>query len=473
MKKIALSVIAAFSLLAPAFIISRTASATTCPVKMPETLLSLYRASDAIYVGRYRGAEDGGVTRDDDEYTQIEIKKQYDISSVLKGKAVKTLTLIDVDLRYKGKNEGFETVEQVDAAQTVPETTIEDLEDLEEAVSRELKPGDDALLFLRNDEDSKRLELTDYRDGLKKLPREDIAVYEARIKELTSIFAAEKPSMEKITDWLVRCAEDEATRWEGTYELERSFDALEYKTRREAERKEKIAKGETVEDEEEYFNEGLETGRTTIFASLLNGYQKQTLTGILLNSEFAASPKRSGEAGFVRGDSELMSLVTRWADSRIAGVLINRLRSGAYAPRENSDLMDRIASMLTDDQMTAIAGKFSNIYYEEDERRVNDEDIADFEEMTAVEDETGTDEAEAPETTAAGDVPEGETAQQTPENTAGAEPAAEDPANKVDAETAEGSTLTYRQFRDMLIAKFLQRADEVMANPDTSIRAGK
>lgn len=269
MKKIVLSVVAVFSLLAPALMLSRSAAVTACPVREPETLLSLYRDSDAIFIGRYNGSEEGAEIRDDDTHTAVEIKKHFDISSTLKRKALKTVTLTDSDFRYKDRKAGFETTEEVQQAQIVPETT---LEELEEEMSNTMKPGDNVLLFLRIDEESKHFELTDYRDGMKNLPSEDMDVYETRIKELGSIFAAEKPDPEMIIDWLVRCAEEPATRWEGTYELQQSFNALEYKTQRDAERNEKIANDEKVEGEDIYFDEGFETGRTTIFAKLLNNY---------------------------------------------------------------------------------------------------------------------------------------------------------------------------------------------------------
>ena len=81
MKKTILSSLVVLSMLASALIFLRPVSVTACGGKEPETLLSLYRNSDGIYVGRYLRSEEGEVTRDDEQFTVVEIKKFFDISS--------------------------------------------------------------------------------------------------------------------------------------------------------------------------------------------------------------------------------------------------------------------------------------------------------------------------------------------------------------------------------------------------------
>jgi hypothetical protein len=98
------------------------------------------------------------------------------------------------------------------------------------STKQELTPGDRVLLFLNNDEDEGEegeLELVDYSDGLKKMTPEKLAAYEPRIRELNEIFSKAEPSYSEIVAWIVRCAEDPQTRWEGTYELLRSFQYLD------------------------------------------------------------------------------------------------------------------------------------------------------------------------------------------------------------------------------------------------------
>ncbi|HLL70800.1 MAG TPA: hypothetical protein VK363_05170 [Pyrinomonadaceae bacterium] len=79
---------------------------------------------------------------------------------------------------------------------------------------------DDVLLvFLRTREGGDGYVPTDYERGVKKLPPDDLKVYVSRIEELSVIMRDVKPSAEVITEWLVRCAEEPATRWEGAFEL--------------------------------------------------------------------------------------------------------------------------------------------------------------------------------------------------------------------------------------------------------------
>lgn len=147
-----------------------------------------------------------------------------------------------------------------------------------------------------------------------------------------------------------------------------------------------------------------------------------------------------------------MSLVARWADSRIAALFISRLRGGTYTARENSDLMDRIASILDDKQIAAIAEKFSNIYYERNDAEVDNSDLDETDEAAADDEEIV--ETDASETvTPVSESSDSETTEQKTEKTA-------------EAETKKRPAMTYKQFRDQLIAKFLRRADEVIANPD-------
>lgn len=465
MKKIILSVIAVFSLLAPTLLITSHASAATCPVKMPETLLSLYRHSQAIYIGRFSGTEKGKMTRDEEHYTVFELKKHFEIASALKGDAVKIFTLMDSEFVYKHQ-QAAEPIEVISTVNESAESNESDSEivDEEDEGAKELTPGDSVLLFLRQDEAGEPMTLTDYSDGIKNLPVADIAVYEARIRELAAILAVEKPDIEKITDWLVKCAESPVTRWEGTYELERSFEAMEYKTAREAQQKEKIAKGETVDgdepdsDDDEYFENGLETGRNIAYASSLNAHQKQTLANILLDSEFQA-PNRGARLG--RGDRELMGLVSRWADDRIAELFLGRLRGGSYSEEENHQLMQAVATILNDGQIGMITQRFGNVYYADDDKQVDPDDL----EETPASDESDKTAENADAPVAANDVQAVEPGVERVESAAGAEPdQGAEPKKPV---------MTYKELRAALIAKFLARADQVMTNPDARAAVAK
>lgn len=67
--------------------------------------------------------------------------------------------------------------------------------------------------------------------GVKQLPREGLDIYKKRIREMQAIMQLKDTVQQrnKIMDWLVACAENKFTRWEGIYELSggSSFSRME------------------------------------------------------------------------------------------------------------------------------------------------------------------------------------------------------------------------------------------------------
>ncbi len=66
--------------------------------------------------------------------------------------------------------------------------------------------------------------------GAKTLKAEEIEIYKSRIKEIQEIqkITAEKEKFIQTIDWLVTCAENPITRWEGTYELSPKSDFMSF-----------------------------------------------------------------------------------------------------------------------------------------------------------------------------------------------------------------------------------------------------
>lgn len=437
---------AIFVLVLSVCLLPQTASARRCPVKEPETLLSLYQNSDAIYIASYDKTVDGEILEATDDYTAVEIKKHFTISSTLKGQNRKFFVLEDRDYRYKT---------------ALPETNVVEVEpESEEAGDdpSELKSGDTLLLFIRNSEEKEAPTLTDYRDGIKKLSTERMSVYEARIKDLNSIFGEKKVNEQRLMEWLIRCAEDPATRWEGTFELLRSVQNQEWQEQAAERRKERIARGEPVEEEPteeavEQDGEHAEAGPqknfdTSIFAKRLDANHKQTLANILLNGQNATAG--SGEKREpVAGDRELVELVKRFGDPRLVGFLIDKLRAGAEAKEYASETMEMIAGLLDDDEAGTIAEKYSDNVYENDEDFVEEE----------------SEESDEPE-------PTGEVIEAQPEDgDASPDPVLID-KTETDNESDETTDAkapkkqTYKELRTELMQKFLARCDFVITERD-------
>lgn len=349
MCRFLISVSSIFVLLITTFLLPHSVSARRCEERMPLTLLSLYRTSDSIYIGRYEKSEDGEATEETADYSVIPVKKYFSISSAIKGETRKSLVLEETEYRYKSTEYIEEEVGHGDgeiAADAIP------------------NPGDSVLLFVSKNQESGVLELTEVSDGIKKMTPEKLSAYEARLRELKSILAPEKPKYSELVDWLIRSAEDPLTRWEGTFELLQSFQNMEWQEERakQADREENGPDDYVPETPKEF-----ETGDAN-FAKNVTDAQKQLLTNILLSRE---RPKKTengeGQESLARGDRELIELVKRWGDSRVASNLLETLRQDSTNASQNSELMVSIASMLHDKELTSVSEEYSNIQWEADD----------------------------------------------------------------------------------------------------------
>jgi hypothetical protein len=428
MFRFLISAFSTFVLLTATLFLPQSASARRCEERMPVTLLSLYRQSDSIYVGRYEKTEDGEVTEETEDYRVIPIKKHFSISSALKGTSRKMLSLSDTEYRYKNQEAVEEESEHVE----------------EESDAPDLQPGDSVLLFVKKSEESDEIELTDFADGVKKMTPDKLAAYEARIRELKGIFAVEKPRHSQIVDWLIKCAEDPLTRWEGTFELLQSFQNMDWQDERAKQAAEKPVESEPGESDEYAAEEpkAFETGDPN-FAKAVTEAQKRSLTNILLNRE---RPKKSEnveeQTSMADGDRELIELVKRWGDSKVAGHLLAQLSESKDAT-QNSELMLSIASMLHDDVLTEVSTEYSEIQWETDE-----DVIRALEENVKV--------PESAEPTDTDQQVDADVAVDAYVTTAGSElndEGSEKPSKKK----------TYGELRSALMAKFLDRAGKVIA----------
>lgn len=90
--------------------------------------------------------------------------------------------------------------------------------------------GTMTLVFIEKDKNDGRYQTPDLSYGSKILSKDDYAVYKKRILEMQDILKIKDPEEQhvKTVDWLVDCALEKATRWEGTYELSPESDFMSY-----------------------------------------------------------------------------------------------------------------------------------------------------------------------------------------------------------------------------------------------------
>ncbi|MBC7937660.1 MAG: hypothetical protein H7Y86_20110 [Rhizobacter sp.] len=91
--------------------------------------------------------------------------------------------------------------------------------------------GEKALAFLDKKKGSKDYFVHALSYGVKHLAaHEDYLIYKDRITEMQAILLQQEQKIcnETVLEWLVKCAEKPATRWEGTYELSPGSDFMSY-----------------------------------------------------------------------------------------------------------------------------------------------------------------------------------------------------------------------------------------------------
>src|SRR5215475_6813456 len=113
--------------------------------------------------------------------------------------------------------------------------------------------GATVLAFLTRSQDSPGYFTVGLSYGAKSLNNRGIEVYSARIRELIEIEERTDPNArrERLVEWLVRCAEEPATRWEGAYDLRYSRMMKMLKIEMENERKKAQDGQEVPMDEDE------------------------------------------------------------------------------------------------------------------------------------------------------------------------------------------------------------------------------
>lgn len=191
--------------------------------------------------------------------------------------------------------------------------------------------GEKVLAFLDQDGKGYRTHALSY--GTKSLKQDDFLIYRARIKEMQDILQlkGEKKKLEQTVDWLVRCIEHPATRWEGTYELSPQSDFMSF-----------------YDQDKNTF--------TPRF--LLTADQRSRLRNYLFQSEYLGYE-----------DIGLIDLVVQENDRELLDFLITKLKAAKEVEWWHADfLMTRIAQFSERPDLQSIIDEMESIGYMDDNR---------------------------------------------------------------------------------------------------------
>lgn len=313
-----ISALAALVLLALAKFSSTTQA---CPVPPPQPLRILYKESDLIVVASVGRS----VVAGNDEGYEL-LRTDLTVSSVHKGQAKEST----IYLYHWSYNEGHD-------------------------IAGKYKEGDTLLFFLRDRKEGDGYEVDDFDYGVKQLSDADLRIYQDRIKEIASILDREKPDLEQVVEWLVRCAEEPATRWEGAWELASATYALQ------AGIDTSFAEGDK-EAAEEVSTGGVQAAEVSsgvaqepdeeldpIFALLLTEEQKRRLATALYSIPAA-----------MESDIYLVEVVESWNDPGLTKFLVEQLtKMKDNPPLLAEDFMRVLARVLNDKELESLVEEYS------------------------------------------------------------------------------------------------------------------
>ena len=348
-------------------------SSLACPVMMPpQPLRTLYKVSERVVVARV-GAKEVSKVYEDTEMASVRVTLQ--VTENVKGPPAELLYFHHDEYVGEDAEESEEDAEVGEVVSAFSGRTIP-----------QLKRGERYLFFLEPREEG-GYEVNDESYGIKQLSDDGLKVYLERLKELAEMTRQPTEDKHALVEWLVRCAEQPATRWEGASELLASAEAAAARGADAAEAQGKAgaeapaaegasdapASGEAQAADEAADNMVEVTVPSRLveaaelryaspdpeLALLLDAVQKQRLSDAL----FAADVPKEG-------DGELMQLVKDFGDARFPGFVLARLHRFEEEPPMEAELWLRtLAAALRNEQLIKLADAYTQeaTYYEEEE----------------------------------------------------------------------------------------------------------
>ncbi len=327
-----------------------------CPINLPKPLRVLYTTSEFVVVARVGETIVAG--RDAEQGSSL----------------MKTALRISTQLKGEHKEKAVSFYYRVWGGE-------------EEEAARPYEKGETLLLFLTPREEGEGYEVGDAGYGVKKLPDADLKVYVRRIEELADILRQEKPDPAAITEWLVRCAEEPATRWEGTYDLaanasfppdpDEDIDGSGTANRNAPEQaqvidevapdvKEADAAAPSFDIRPAASNDN--AGASNQVAGLIQSGTNQTSTAEEIDFAALLTPAQKERVANVLFDAKelnddvypLLRLVGSWNDQRLVPYVLQHLARMADKPRyQAEDLMSLVAHLLRDRSLIKFAEDYS------------------------------------------------------------------------------------------------------------------
>lgn len=219
-----------------------------------------------------------------------------------------------------------------------------------------MKEGDIVLAFLQRKEDGRDVyEPISGSSSVKKLSDSDLSTYVRRLVELKDLMGSSTPDPKAITEWLVQCAEDPVTKWEGTFELELSAWQEERQRTEKDELNSSSNQGSPAAVTENSpadikpISTKVREPEPT-FAGLLTADQKERLMNVM----FASTDIEDG-------NFELIQIAKSWKEPRLLPFLMTLLnKMQDTAPPAIWRVMNTVAELLDDEKVSELLQQYQD-----------------------------------------------------------------------------------------------------------------
>jgi hypothetical protein len=333
------------------------AKSKRCPIPDPNTLRELYQSSDLILVGEIANSSLDKFTNEDEYGKSGFLRNNLTITEMVKGTSEKEVFFNEYVYLANKESQDEDSEKKVD-----------------DKVESRYETGKKYLFFLRKSEEDGGFELVDYQRGAKLLSDEDLIVYKARIADLAVILNQKKTDPQKLTAWFIKCIDEKATRWEGAFELYKSFETLKYEEEElsEIQQTDKNEGQDTEEeDTEEEVIEDFFVGHS-VFAKSITEVDKRYLTSILVAIDSKDFSKNITSIYDVDGDKTLLKLVSKWGSKQAVEWLLPTIKSsGGDYSNQTGDYMQLVAEIFKDDKLSSLAEK----YFENSSDEIEQQDV--------------------------------------------------------------------------------------------------
>lgn len=324
--KVAVSIALIFTTAFSALLFQSARPAMACPIPVAvPTLYDLYNSSSLIVTAELTSVDAGRIMSDEPEYKSVEVTRNLRVMTVHKGAPPKQLSYKEVEVRFNNREES-------------EESRFTDSYGYQGF--RGMAVGEKYIFFFESEVGTR-----DYKpirgSGVKWLSEHDLNVHEARLAELSEILKNPKDKNRNLTDWVVRLIEEPTTRWDGVFELHKSW----------------AASGREVEEDgsdapvmlfsmgrgEPLFKENLTDSQREFISSLAF----QEINDVLGKGDYLNA---SGVAG----------LAANWEKARLSEYALSLIPGDVESDRrKTANIVNAVAMFLDDDVIWELASEFT------------------------------------------------------------------------------------------------------------------